>query len=138
MNIQTIKGEDEIMSIRIKLIMMSLLFLAVPSLLIGIIGYQSSTKSLNKLGSEGLQTNVRSTIEMIGVLDKQVKAGKVSLVDAQEEGQRGDIGKKKDANGLCSHQSTPELKGETALFLLSTQQGLNSYIRTLKGKMYTG
>ena len=82
------------MSIRIKLIMMSLLFLAVPSLLIGIIGYQSSTKSLNKLGSEGLQTNVRLTIEMIGVLDKQVKAGKVSLVDAQEEVKEAILGKK--------------------------------------------
>ena len=76
------------MSIRIKLIMMSLLFLAIPSLLIGIIGFQSSTKSLNKLGSEGLQTNVRLTIEMIGVLDKQVKAGKVSLVDARRKSKR--------------------------------------------------
>ena len=59
---------------------------------------------------------------MIGVLDKQVKAGKVSLVDAQEEGQRDDIGKKR-CEWETSHQSTHELEGKTALFLLSTQQG---------------
>lgn len=77
---------------------MSLVFLAVPSLLIGIIGYQSATSSLNKLGAEGLQTDVRMTIEMIGALDKQVKAGKVSLEDAQEQVKEAILGKK-EANG---------------------------------------
>lgn len=86
------------MPIRIKLIIMSLLFLAVPSLLIGIIGYQSSASSLNTLGAQGLQTDVRMTIEMIGALDKQVKAGKVSLADAQEEVKEAILGEK-DANG---------------------------------------
>ena len=38
------------------------------------------------------------TIEMIGALDKQVKAGKVSLADAQEEVKEAILGKK-DANG---------------------------------------
>src|SRR5437762_9089983 len=77
---------------------MSLLFLAVPSLLIGIIGYQSSANSLNTLGAAGLQTDVRMTIEMIDALQKQVKAGKVSLADAQEEVKEAVLGKK-DANG---------------------------------------
>ncbi len=85
-------------SIRTKLIIMSLLFLAVPSLLIGIIGYQSSANSLNTLGAAGLQTDVRMTIEMIDALQKQVKAGKVSLADAQEEVKEAVLGKK-DANG---------------------------------------
>jgi diguanylate cyclase (GGDEF)-like protein/PAS domain S-box-containing protein len=77
---------------------MSLLFLAMPSLLIGIIGYQSSANSLNTLGAAGLQTDVRMTIEMIGALQKQVQAGKVSLADAQEEVKEA-ILEKKDANG---------------------------------------
>ena len=76
---------------------MSLIFLAVPSLLIGISGYHSSTRSLNELGAKGLQTNVRMTIEMIEALDKQVKAGKVPLADAQEEVKEAVLGKK-DAN----------------------------------------
>ncbi|HHY74734.1 MAG TPA: EAL domain-containing protein [Bacillus bacterium] len=86
------------MPIRIKLIIMSLLFLAVPSLLIGIIGYQSSRNSLNTLGAEGLQTDVRMTIEMIGALDKQVKEGKVLLEDAQEQVKEAILGEK-DADG---------------------------------------
>lgn len=77
---------------------MSLLFLAVPSLLIGIIGYQSSRNSLNTLGAEGLQTDVRMTIEMIGALDKQVKEGKVLLEDAQEQVKEAILGEK-DADG---------------------------------------
>ena len=123
------------MSIRIKLIIMSLLFLAVPSLLIGIIGYQSSTKSLNKLGAEGLQTNVRMTIEMIEVLDKQVKAGKVSLVDAQEEVKEAILGKK-DANGKRPINPRLNLGEDGFIFIINSQQGLNSHTRTLKGKMY--
>lgn len=77
---------------------MSLLFLAVPSLLIGIIGYQSSRNSLKTLGAESLQTDVRMTIEMIEALDKQVKTGKVLLEDAQEQVKEAILGKK-DANG---------------------------------------
>ncbi|WP_223881976.1 EAL domain-containing protein [Niallia endozanthoxylica] len=86
------------MSIRTKLIIMSLIFLAIPSLLIGIIGYKSSLRSLNNLGADGLQTDVRLTIEMIGALDKQVKAGNVSLEEAQEEVKVAILGEK-DSNG---------------------------------------
>ena len=73
---------------------MSLIFLAVPSLLIGISGYYSSTRSLNELGAKGLQTNVRMTIEMIEALDKQVKAGKIPLKEAQEQVKEAILGKK--------------------------------------------
>ncbi|MBB6447619.1 EAL domain-containing protein [Bacillus benzoevorans] len=81
-----------------KLIIVSLIFLAVPSLLIGIIGYQSAVSSLNTLGAEGLKTNVRMTFEMIEAMDHQVKAGRISLADAQEEVKEAILGKK-DANG---------------------------------------
>ena len=73
---------------------MSLIFLAVPSLLIGISGYYSSTRSLNELGAKGLQTNVRMTIEMIEALDKQVKAGKIPLKEAQEQVKEAILGKR--------------------------------------------
>lgn len=77
---------------------MSLIFLSIPSLLIGIIGYRSSVSSLNNLGSESLQTNVRLTVEMIGALEQQVKEGKVTLAAAQEELKEAILGKK-DVNG---------------------------------------
>jgi PAS domain S-box-containing protein len=78
--------------------MMSFIFLAVPSLLVGMFGYQSSANSLNALGAQGLQTDVRMTIEMINTLQKQVKAGKISIRVAQEEVKEAILGKK-NANG---------------------------------------
>ena len=41
-----------------------------------------------------MQTNVRMTIEMIEALDKQVKAGKIPLEEAQEEVKEAILGKK--------------------------------------------
>lgn len=110
------------MSIRKKLIIVSLLFLSVPSLLIGIIGYQSSTNSLNELGSEGLQTNVRLTIEMIDVLDKQVRAGKISLKDAQEEVKIAILGEK-DASG--NRPINPDLNlGDHGFIFIINSEGV--------------
>ncbi|WP_458415342.1 EAL domain-containing protein [Schinkia sp. CFF1] len=98
---------------------MSLLFLAIPSLLIGIIGYQSSKNSLNTLGAEGLQTNVRMTIEMIGTLDKQVKAGNVLLEDAQEQVKEAILGKK-DANGNRPINSRLNLGKHGFIFIINS------------------
>lgn len=81
-------------SIRTKLIIMSLLFLAVPSLIKGSIGYSSSVTSLDELGATGLKNNVRMTIEMIGTLQKQVEAGNLSLEDAQEQVKVAILGEK--------------------------------------------
>lgn len=107
------------MSIRIKLIIMSLLFLAVPSLLIGMIGHQSSSSSLNELGAAGLQTNARMTIEMIAALDKEVKAGKVSLEDAQEHVKEAILGKK-DANGKRPLNPRLNLGEEGFIFIINS------------------
>ncbi|WP_428909496.1 EAL domain-containing protein [Niallia sp. Krafla_26] len=107
------------MSIRSKLIIMSLVFLSIPSLLIGIIGYQSSTNSLNTLGSEGLQTNVRLTIEMIELLDKQVQAGTISLEDAQEEVKRAILGEK-DENGHRPINSRLNLGEDGFIFIINS------------------
>ena len=98
---------------------MSLLFLAIPSLLIGIIGYKSSTSSLNRLGAQGLQTDVRLTIEMIGALDKQVKAGKVSLEEAQEEVKVALLGKK-DTNGKRPTNPLLKLGKHSFIFIINS------------------
>jgi diguanylate cyclase (GGDEF)-like protein/PAS domain S-box-containing protein len=99
---------------------MSLLFLAVPSLLIGIIGYQSSANSLNTLGAQGLQTDVRMTIAMIGALQKQVQEGKVSLADAQEEVKETILGKK-DKNGKRPINPRLNLGKHGFLFIINSQ-----------------
>ena len=113
---------------------MSLIFLAVPSLLIGISGYYSSTRSLNKLGAKGLQTNVRMTIEMIEALDKQVKAGKIPLKEAQEQVKEAILGKK-DNRG--KRPINPRLtKEKMTLYLSLILKGLNSHTQILKERMY--
>ena len=84
---------------------------------------------------KGLQTNVRMTIEMIEVLDKQVKAGKVSLEEAQEEVKEAILGKK-DANGKRPINPRLNLGENGFIFIINSQQGLNSHTRTLKGRMY--
>lgn len=98
--------------------MVSLIFLAVPSLLIGIIGYNSAVSSLNTLGSEGLKTEVRMTIEMIEALDNQVKAGKISLADAQEEVKEAILGKK-NANGQRPINPSLNLGKHSFIFIIN-------------------
>jgi diguanylate cyclase (GGDEF)-like protein/PAS domain S-box-containing protein len=120
------------MPIRIKLVIMSLLFLAVPSLLIGIIGYQSSANSLNSLGAQGLQTDVRMTIAMIGALQKQVQAGKVSLADAQEEVKVAILGKR-DKNG--KRPINPRLNlGQHGFLFIINSDGLEIAHPNFEGK----
>ena len=99
---------------------MSLLSLAVPSLLIGIIGYQSSANSLNTLGAEGLQTDVRMTIAMIGALQNQVQAGKISLADALEEVKEAILGKK-DKKGKRPINPRLNLGQHGFLFIINSQ-----------------
>lgn len=107
-------------SLRTKLIIVSLIFLAVPSLLIGIIGYNSAVSSLNTLGSEGLKTEVRMTIEMIEALDNQVKAGKISLADAQEEVKEAILGKK-NANGQRPINTNLNLGKHSFIFIINSK-----------------
>src|SRR5690349_9815879 len=120
------------MPIRIKLVIMSLLFLAVPSLLIGLIGYQSSANSLNTLGAEGLQTDVRMTIAMIGALQNQVQAGKISLKDAEEEVKEAILGKI-DKNG--KRPINPRLNlGQHGFLFIINSQGLEIAHPNFEGK----
>lgn len=120
------------MPIRIKLVIMSLLFLAVPSLLIGIIGYQSTANSLNTLGAEGLQTDVRMTIAMIEALQKQVQAGEVSLAEAQEEVKEVILGKK-DKNGKRPINPRLNLGKHGFLFIINSD-GLEIAHPNFEGK----
>jgi methyl-accepting chemotaxis protein len=85
-------------SIRMKLIILCLLLLLVPSLIIGIIAFQQSKNGLDQSGQVQLKNNVRFTIAMIEALDQQVKAGKISLEDAQESVKQ-QILSKKNADG---------------------------------------
>lgn len=72
------------LKIRGKLITISLLLLALPSLIIGISSYLSAKSSLDELGATGLKNNVVMATQMIDLLDKEVKKGELTLEQAQE------------------------------------------------------
>src|SRR6185437_14873093 len=72
------------MNLRKKLLVVSFLFLCIPSLLIGLVSYQLSITNLNESGKLMLKNSVKQTIEMISTIDKKVKKGNISLEDAQE------------------------------------------------------
>lgn len=59
-------------SLKTKLIVMSLVILAVPSLLIGITGYHSSKDALDTLGGTNLKNNVRMAVKLIDSLNQEV------------------------------------------------------------------
>lgn len=72
-------------TIKSKLIIISVLLLAIPMLILGIVSYQKSADGLDGLGEQILKNSVKQTIESIRVLNESVENGDLSLVEAQEK-----------------------------------------------------
>ncbi|WP_100403590.1 methyl-accepting chemotaxis protein [Bacillus sp. FJAT-42315] len=81
-------------TIKTNLIALCLILLAVPSLLIGSMGFFTAKGELNKAGEKSLKNDVRYVLAMITMLDQQVKDGKLELEDAQEQVKETILGKK--------------------------------------------
>ena len=71
-------------TVRKKLITVTLLLLALPSLVIGFIGYGTAKSNLEEQGKIGLKNNVNMALEMIASLNEEVKKGDLTLDEAQE------------------------------------------------------
>lgn len=71
-------------SLRNQFITICLLLLAVPSLIIGTMGYYQAKTQLESSGKIRLMNSVRMIIQTIDVLDQEVKKGNLSLGEAQE------------------------------------------------------
>jgi methyl-accepting chemotaxis protein len=119
-------------SIRSKLIAMCLLLLAVPSLVIGIIGYQMSKQQLDQAGKVQLKNDVRLVIAMIDAVNHEVKNGHLKLEEAQEMVKQEILGKK-DANGKRPINKRFNL-GENGYFVVYDKQGNEVAHPTLEGK----
>lgn len=81
-------------SLKTKLISICLILLAIPSFIIGAIGYQNSKAELTQSGKEQLKLNVHFVLGMINTLNKEVQAGQLKLEDAQEIVRQEILGKK--------------------------------------------
>jgi methyl-accepting chemotaxis protein len=123
-------------SIRTKLITLCLLLLLVPSLIIGIVGYQQSKNSLDDSGKVQLKNDVRLVIAMIDALNQQVKAGKLSLEDAQEMVKQQILGKK-NAEGKRPINKKFDL-GENGYMYVYSQDGFFLAHPLMEGKDMKG
>ncbi|WP_078428223.1 methyl-accepting chemotaxis protein [Alkalihalobacterium alkalinitrilicum] len=72
------------LTIQKKLFFIILLLLAVPSLIIGIVGFNSAKSSLNQLSGTMLENSTKQVVHMISALNNEVDKGTLSLEEAQE------------------------------------------------------
>jgi methyl-accepting chemotaxis protein len=68
-----------------KMILVSMLLLALPTLIVGLVSYNVSKTETDRLIESKLESNVRLTIEMIELMDTAVKSGRLSLEEAKEQ-----------------------------------------------------
>ncbi len=71
------------LSLRMKLLIVTILLMAVPTATLGYIVYQTSTKETDAMLEDRLRNNVRLVVESIGLLDGQVKSNALPLEQAQ-------------------------------------------------------
>lgn len=109
------------MSLRAKLIFLSLILLAVPSLIIGTAGYQSSKTSLDELGKTNLTNNVNMGLKLIGQLNEEVEKGSLSLEEAQEKARISLIGEKNEDGKRAIDKSIN--MGDNGYFFVIDQEG---------------
>ncbi|MFT9846350.1 methyl-accepting chemotaxis protein [Aneurinibacillus sp. REN35] len=120
------------LTIRRKLIFVSLLLLTVPALLIGAIGYNVAKDGLNERAEIALKNNVRMAINMIEVANQQVKSGKLSLTEAQEMVKQRLLGKK-NAEGKREINKDIDL-GKNGYFFIYDEKGISVLHPELEGK----
>ncbi|WP_458413684.1 methyl-accepting chemotaxis protein [Schinkia sp. CFF1] len=109
------------LTIRKKLITVILLLLAIPSLVIGFIGYEISKSHLEVQGEEKLENNVSMAIEMINLLNKDVESGSLSLGEAQERFRSAILGEKQE-NGIRPINKNIDM-GEFGYMFATDQHG---------------
>ncbi|CAM3553513.1 methyl-accepting chemotaxis protein [Marinicrinis lubricantis] len=87
-----------IFSLRSKFFTICLLLLIIPSVTIGLVGYETSKYNLEESGKEQMKSSVRLAIAMINNLDKEVQAGHLTLEEAQEMFRQEILGPKAEDN----------------------------------------
>lgn len=118
--------------IRTRLIMMSFLLLLIPSLIIGLVSYKLSENALNDSGEILLKNHVNATIELISAMDEQVKAGNISLEDAQERVKQSILGPKQ-ADGKRPINKNLDV-GENGYLFIMDKQGVLLAHPTVEGE----
>ncbi|WP_226668129.1 methyl-accepting chemotaxis protein [Metabacillus litoralis] len=109
-------------SLKMKLTILCMLLLAIPSLTIGIMGYSSSKKNLDELGATNLQNNVKMAIKLIESVNKEVEDGVITLEEGQERVKALLTGEKQ-ADGKRPIDKTINM-GENGYFFVMNNEGV--------------
>ena len=110
------------LTIRKKLIASSLLLLMVPSLIIGIVSFNSAKNNLDELGATKLRNSVKYSLELIDAMNAEVEKGTLSLEEAKEIVKQKLIGKKNE-DGKRLLQTNINL-GENGYILMLNDEGV--------------
>ena len=90
---------SRLFSIKTKLILLCLSFLIIPTIAIGISTFKVATTQLDIVGEDQLHKSTNMAIGMINLLNSEVKAGRLSLYEAQEKFRTEILGKKSALTG---------------------------------------
>ena len=105
------------LTIRKKLMLVSLLLLLTPILVLGAITYNVSTQETDKLIQSNLKNSVEMALELTAAFEKASKQGTMSKEDAQERVKEILIGAKKD--GARSINANINLGANGYFFILN-------------------
>ncbi|MFS0576994.1 methyl-accepting chemotaxis protein [Sporosarcina sp. 179-K 3D1 HS] len=110
------------MSVRNKLVSLSVIVILFPILFVGLMNYFVAKKELDQVGRIGLQNGTYAVLDLIEELDTEVKSGSLTLEEAQEKaririvGPKGEEGKRAITNRAKY--------GENFYFFAVTEEGI--------------
>ena len=120
------------LTIKTKLITISLLLLIIPLMVLGIFSYQKTKTTLDEYGVTRLMNSVETTIKMIEALNEEVEKGNIPLEVAQEKVKVAILGEK-DAEGQRLINNNQDLGKNGYPFVLD-QQGVQIAHPTIEGE----
>jgi methyl-accepting chemotaxis protein len=119
-------------SIKLKIISMSLILLAIPALIIGLVGFFQAKQHLTDLGQTSLKNGVKMAIQMVDNLNGEVDKGNLTLEEAQEKVKTALIGPK-NADGTRKINSQVDL-GKNGYFFVLDDKGMEIAHPSTEGK----
>jgi methyl-accepting chemotaxis protein len=118
-------------SLRAKMIVILLLLLLIPSLIIGLVGYQVSKAQLNQSGQVQLKNDVRLLNSTIEVLNNEVRAHQITLAEAQEQVKEEILGPKTNGKRPINRQFN---LGKNGYFFILDNKAAEVAHPSLEGK----
>lgn len=119
-------------SIKSKIISTTLLMLAIPALIIGLVGYLQAKQHLTDLGQTNLKNGVKMAIQMANGLNDEVLKGHLTLDEAQEKVKTALIGQK-NTDGTRAITNKTDF-GKNGYFFVIDEKGNELAHPSLEGK----